>query len=624
MAGIALLSGYLRFHDLTATSLWLDEAISVSQASGSFAQLIERTAQDNYPPLHNILLFISMNLLGHTDLAARLPSAMLSVLDVLLVAGIGARCGGRVAGLVAAIIVATSGFHVWYGHEARMYALLSFSSTWFAWASLGLIQRPSPGSAAWALVASAALVYSHPFGLLNWGAIGLGTLLAIVLFAPRRRDALLLYAAVGIGTVIAFLPWALVMARRAAAIGSSGFWIQPPTLGSIHTELSTLFAGNIGLLWLASGVLVLVASLFQHRKTPGDEGASPGAFGMGVVILTSWLVLPFVLSLLISYLFQPLFLNRYLIAAIPPAALLAALGASRWSREPAYAVVLVLAATLLGLSGYAQFKGQREDWRGAASYLGAITQPTDCVVVNPWYAMTPLVHYYANQPACLLGQQSSEAPVPDSLAGRRVHLVGSPYARGSEGFRPALLQKGYIPSDRFDFAGVTVETLLPPGQPEAPDGAAQAATLQGAAEAPTRSPQAAPVATSHDRLEIVLQLWGTEFMEDPTFAVMAGGEVIGSGATKARSPEEAETFRFTLPTGIDPETISVALTNDRYVGADQDVNLFVKAISVGQYAVDLTALGTGELQWFARLPDGSLALVANSDRIVIQRPADGW
>src|SRR5437879_2450911 len=64
LAVILLAAAWLRLHDLGRTSLWLDEATSWSQSRGTLLHLIQATAQDNYPPLHNLVLWLTMALLG--------------------------------------------------------------------------------------------------------------------------------------------------------------------------------------------------------------------------------------------------------------------------------------------------------------------------------------------------------------------------------------------------------------------------------------------------------------------------------------------------------------------------------------------------------------------------------
>ena len=56
---ILLTAALLRFYDLDRTSLWYDEAVSWSQSKGTLSELLSSVAADNYPPLHNVILWLT-------------------------------------------------------------------------------------------------------------------------------------------------------------------------------------------------------------------------------------------------------------------------------------------------------------------------------------------------------------------------------------------------------------------------------------------------------------------------------------------------------------------------------------------------------------------------------------
>src|SRR5690606_11758191 len=72
----------LRLHDLGGQSLWWDEVMSWRQAKLGLAELLAATAEDNYPPLHNLILHVFIGLFGNGEVALRLPSALLGLANV--------------------------------------------------------------------------------------------------------------------------------------------------------------------------------------------------------------------------------------------------------------------------------------------------------------------------------------------------------------------------------------------------------------------------------------------------------------------------------------------------------------------------------------------------------------
>ena len=205
---------WLRFHNLGAQSLWLDEAFSWWQSKDSLADLISRTAKDNYPPLHNLFLYASINLFGDGEWSLRLPSAIFGTANILAIYWLGSMTGRRIAGLLAAAFLALSVFHVSYSQEARMYALLSLAATLFAASSFYFVRSPTIPRAALVSLAGLALLYSHPFGALNWIAIVTAFSLFTLTAPAVARRTIAIWVTSNVVAAAGFAPWAWPLLRR--------------------------------------------------------------------------------------------------------------------------------------------------------------------------------------------------------------------------------------------------------------------------------------------------------------------------------------------------------------------------------------------------------------------------
>lgn len=115
----------LGFRLFSRSSLWLDEALSVNLASVPLAELGQRLREDGAPPLYYLLLHGWIRLFGSGDVAVRLLSALFSAAALPLYFVAGRRRGGRVVGVGALVIAATSPFAIRYATEARMYSLVA-------------------------------------------------------------------------------------------------------------------------------------------------------------------------------------------------------------------------------------------------------------------------------------------------------------------------------------------------------------------------------------------------------------------------------------------------------------------------------------------------------------------
>jgi uncharacterized membrane protein len=82
---VVVIGALLRFYDLGSDSLWLDEAVSWTEAKNSLADLVWRSADEfvPHPPLFNLSLFAAIKLFGDSEWDLRLPSAIFGVANIL-------------------------------------------------------------------------------------------------------------------------------------------------------------------------------------------------------------------------------------------------------------------------------------------------------------------------------------------------------------------------------------------------------------------------------------------------------------------------------------------------------------------------------------------------------------
>ena len=240
---VVAIGALLRFHNLGGESLWADEAASWTEAKDSLADLIKRTADDNYPPLHNLALFAAIKLFGDSEWSLRLPSAIFGVANIVALYWLGSMTVGRTAGLIGAALLALSPFHVWYSQEARMYSLLALAATLYAATSFHYLRAPSLPRGAWVSLAGLALVYSHPYGALDWIAIVVAFAVFVLSATSSPPRTMLVWAASNVIVAAGFAPWVRILASRAHAIAAHGFWIPAPTLPFVLEHLRRVVGG---------------------------------------------------------------------------------------------------------------------------------------------------------------------------------------------------------------------------------------------------------------------------------------------------------------------------------------------------------------------------------------------
>lgn len=217
MLAILLLAFALRAYRLDFQSLWSDEGISLLRASQSLPEIL-RNMPVEHTPGYFVLLHGWLAIAGTSDVALRwlslLPSVLAVALNFRLALALGAlpTAGAtatlRLVAVVAALLLATSGFQVWYAQEARMYSWLLAAALTSCLAQWQVLERPGSHANWWAVLytlSTAVLVYLHLFGALlplAQAVFALGWLIV-------RRDlrTFARWALASLAAILLFVPW---------------------------------------------------------------------------------------------------------------------------------------------------------------------------------------------------------------------------------------------------------------------------------------------------------------------------------------------------------------------------------------------------------------------------------
>lgn len=265
LAAALLLIGLGRF------GLWDPQEISKVDAarelaSSSLLSIPERHAR---PPLPLLLLAGGIRLLGTSELAVRLPMALVGLLCLLSVYALGAICRGRRAGFLSAFVLLTVPTFFLGARQATMHlpAVLAQSLT-----VLGLLQlaAPRPGAGAGSRALGAALA---ALGLAG-GFFSLG--------APLGLAAPLLTVAAALALSGASAGASALTAPLLGALGAASL-LGPLRLTFAAAQLPA--AQRLGL--CAALLLAAAALLFVGRRD--RSGRLPGAI---LAVLGAGLLLP--------------------------------------------------------------------------------------------------------------------------------------------------------------------------------------------------------------------------------------------------------------------------------------------------------------------------------------------
>ncbi|HWF73283.1 MAG TPA: glycosyltransferase family 39 protein [Solirubrobacteraceae bacterium] len=393
MAVIAIpcaIAAVLAFYDITGRSLWLDEAASVAIASQHGAALWHAIEHDGGNMLaYYAFLHVVIGLFGDGVLAIRIASALATVATVGVTVVLAKRLFDARVAFAAGVLTAASLTLVYWGQDARSYALMMT----FAVASY---------------LAFAALVEGGPRARWVWLAYVVATVLAAymsfeaVLIVPaqllslvwrERRPLRSVAWAVAVAAACC-LPLLVLAERRGSG---QLFWVPKPNFTQLHQMLEALLSAglqpNFHLtptgtpLLLFTGVLVLavIGAMLRGRRASWQE-----------MLVLCWLAAPIALALLESVVVQPITLARVALLSVPAASILIAQGtlSRRVPRLLGLGVIAVL-LVLRGLELAPSYGASPENWRAATAHVLAAARPGDCIAFYPEDGRQAFSYYIA-------------------------------------------------------------------------------------------------------------------------------------------------------------------------------------------------------------------------------------
>jgi len=368
---IILVGSLLRFPSLEHESLWFDELQQWFRSnSPDIGTLLRVTRRTVLSPGHELFHFLVQKYLGDSEFALRFPSAVAGVLAIPMIYLLAAQLYSYREGLIAAALIAVAWCPIRYSQEARPYSLLLLFSilTSYLWISVMRAFRrgdsPSYKTMGLYLAAATACAYLHHFGLYLVALQGLaaGTILV------RNPQALLKIAIIYLLLALLYLPWLPMMLED---LGRKKFFAKPREISSFVSYLRFIFNKSTLLLTVVMGLYLhlLIRSL---RVRGGSElridPLSPG------MLLSLWLVVPFLGAFIKSIISTPVLVFRYLIISLPPAYLLLSRAITQlpFKARTQMAVALILIGLFLRdliLVKHYYSLPQKQQWREAVEYI---------------------------------------------------------------------------------------------------------------------------------------------------------------------------------------------------------------------------------------------------------------
>ena len=382
-------------------SLWLDEAINVNNAANlDFKTLIFKySLGDFHPPLYHAILKTWILIFGNSEIAVRLPSVIFGVVTVYVTYLIGKKLFEEKTALIAATLLATAPLHIYYSQEARMYSLAAMLTAMSVYFFISLLKPDKLIYWIGFIISMTLMLYTDYLPYL------MVPILIIYSFLNRKnisKRTLTTFIPAYVAIAILISPWLFVFQKQLSvglsAAAASPAWAQvvgTPDIKSFSISFVKFTIGRISInndftyaliftpIALFTAFL-LVFSFFRISKQRS--------------IIWYWFILPILLGYVLGYLI-PIFAYFRFLFTLPALYLIwaSSINTINWTPLIRTLLGMALAINLISTTIYfANPKFQRENWRGAVSYVLENSTNNSIVLFESNYTTGPFDYYNRN------------------------------------------------------------------------------------------------------------------------------------------------------------------------------------------------------------------------------------
>ncbi|MFA6073882.1 MAG: glycosyltransferase family 39 protein [Candidatus Woesearchaeota archaeon] len=350
-------------------SLWLDEATTALVAKMPIYDFFTKfMPADFHPPLYYMIVSLWSKVFGYSEIALRIPSIIFGVLTIYVVYLIAKQARLKYP-LLPALFLATSGLHVYYSQEARMYALASWLVSYLV---LTFIKRD------W-------LKFSILLPLIFLtDYVSLLILPVLFLYKYSRK---LFYSTIPLA--FTFLVWLPVLSKQLTAgmsIQESAWWniLGSVTFKNIALVPTKFMIGRVSFdnKLLYALIIIIISAIFIYVIGKAKNKLNWYWFGLSLLF-----------GILLSFFIPTLTYFRYLFI-LPTFYLLLSESTSK------VFIIIILFINLLSTGFYLfDSRFQREDWRGVAKLIA------DEKVVFPANSQKEALIYYGKESQIISKEQ---------------------------------------------------------------------------------------------------------------------------------------------------------------------------------------------------------------------------
>ena len=307
LIGIVLLGLIFRTFRLDFHSLWADELCTWYSAwQPSFIRFWTIYSESELtPPLYFFLQFFNARIFEASEIALRWPSVAFGTLYIFNNYVLARELGGRRAGLIAALVTATSYRAIAYSQEARSYSLLFVLASFLTWAWVRMIKTQKWK---WYATLGGLISYTHYYGIL----LILSQAFSLLIFWRWKKQKLVIMVKAYSLCAALFLPWLIYL--WAMPVPEMHLHKRPlPPLDEFFVAHRELFGGSS-----ANSTLATLLAFFGIFSVKGEARRLRLSLLLSVpaIFLLCWII----------SLKEPIYSSRYFTITLSAMLVAAALG----------------------------------------------------------------------------------------------------------------------------------------------------------------------------------------------------------------------------------------------------------------------------------------------------------
>ncbi|MEM7799801.1 MAG: hypothetical protein AAF633_11470 [Chloroflexota bacterium] len=416
-SGLILLLFFYQIYNLNSFSFGMDEVNSYVN-SLTPELLFEGLRQSGG---NRVLFYLVLNrwlLLGDQIFWQRVLSSVTIMAAFPFVYMIGRLISSHQTGMLALVLLGFNRFFLSFTRFSRNYSLAILISAAGFWILISALKQSAPWK--WILysILSGLLVMTHPIGVFV-----LASQAALVFFYPRPIPWRNLIGS-GIFSIVVYF---LLTFFFQAASTTQLEWIQLPDLEHLFVTITILMGGSVLLLLVyiicyLVGLVLLLPNYFSRFDASRE---------WPFLMIVSWMVIPFILMGITTYIYQPILEPRYLYLSLPAIALVTARVMVslpvQWLKMSLLTVLLSL--TFLG-STSSILNPSQEKWEEATAWVLTHGDGNDAVIFFDYHGQRVFRFY---QDLLAIGNDTPQI----------VEIAASPYFPGG-GSRPRMYDRDKV------------------------------------------------------------------------------------------------------------------------------------------------------------------------------------